>query len=466
MPSKFSVEDFVEASKRRFPGRFDYQKCVYVNANTPLTLVCKLHGDFAVRPSVHLRPNGKGGCQACSGNKKHDKFSFADAAKKIHDRAYDYSKVMYVNAKIPIEIVCSKHGSFFQEPSSHLSGAGCPECWRDRQMLHVAASIKDRKAKFIDAAAKKHSDKYSYQAVWYVNNGTPVEILCPEHGSFFQRPGAHIKGQGCPQCGNAQRGEKRRLNTQLFIEKAIEVHGEHYDYSSVDYVTSDDDVIIICPEHGAFSQNPSNHLQGAGCKKCALIASGAEKTAKRSGNLINGFREVHGNRYDYSATKYINSQTKITVICPSHGAFSVTPANHMFGHGCPDCARENRPDYIDKRVRSDSEYANRPGFLYLVSALHVPSKKLIYKIGITSREKPESRFKYSRYVNFKIDILQTLEGRMRHIWEIENEIKQLIRSSTTKIDPFTSDYWHWTESFDDVDLLARVNLVFDSRRLS
>lgn len=48
-------------------------------------------------------------------------------------------------------------------------------------------------------------------------------------------------------------------------------------------------------------------------------------------------KEIHGNKYDYSKTKYINSSTKVTIICPEHGEFEQTPNNHRFGNGCPVC---------------------------------------------------------------------------------------------------------------------------------
>lgn len=61
------------------------------------------------------------------------------------------------------------------------------------------------------------------------------------------------------------------MTTQEFIEKAILVHGNEYDYSRTEYVVSRKKVIIICPEHGEFLQLPTSHLQGNGCPKCARI---------------------------------------------------------------------------------------------------------------------------------------------------------------------------------------------------
>ena len=63
---------------------------------------------------------------------------------------------------------------------------------------------------------------------------------------------------------------KTRYTTEIFIEKAIEVHGNKYDYSKVNYRGSKEKICIICPKHGEFWQYPSKHLLGDGCAKCGF----------------------------------------------------------------------------------------------------------------------------------------------------------------------------------------------------
>jgi len=64
--------------------------------------------------------------------------------------------------------------------------------------------------------------------------------------------------------------EEKNLNTEEFIEKAKEVHGDRYDYSKVNYKNAKEKVIILCKKHGEFLQNSHNHLCGNGCPKCNL----------------------------------------------------------------------------------------------------------------------------------------------------------------------------------------------------
>lgn len=189
---------------------------------------------------------------------------------------------------------------------------------------------KKTKEDFIENAKKIHCGKYNYSKVDYVNTKTKVCIICPSHGEFWQTPYTHLKGCKCPICsGNL-------MNTNIFIEKAKEIHGCKYDYSKVEYVNSQTKVCIICPEHGEFWQNTSSHLNGHGCPKCKN-----EKTSKRCNKGTEQFiidaKKIHGDKYDYSKVDYVNSQTKICIICPEHGEFWQAPDIHLRGSGCQEC---------------------------------------------------------------------------------------------------------------------------------
>ena len=62
---------------------------------------------------------------------------------------------------------------------------------------------------------------------------------------------------------------KDSLDTQSLIIKFVKIHGDNFDYSKVIYEGLTSKVIIICPEHGEFLQQPRLHLRGSnGCKIC------------------------------------------------------------------------------------------------------------------------------------------------------------------------------------------------------
>lgn len=53
--------------------------------------------------------------------------------------------------------------------------------------------------------------------------------------------------------------------------------------------------------------------------------------------FIQKARAVHGDKYDYSKVEYVNSSTKVIIICPIHGQFKQSPHDHLSGYGCPHC---------------------------------------------------------------------------------------------------------------------------------
>ncbi len=119
---------------------------------------------------------------------------------------------------------------------------------------------------FISRSKLIHGDKYDYSQVHYVNKDTKVEIICPEHGSFWQSPNNHMKGKGCPKCKS-----NYKMTRDDFVEKANQIHNNFYDYSDTVFVRTCDIITIRCPEHGLFSQTANSHLQGHGCPECGKV---------------------------------------------------------------------------------------------------------------------------------------------------------------------------------------------------
>ena len=120
--------------------------------------------------------------------------------------------------------------------------------------------------KFIEDAVKIHGDKYDYSEVNYVNNKTKVKIFCKECNKYFyQTPYWHLNSKfGCPDCANKKK-INNKYTTEEFIEKAVKIHGNLYDYSKVEYINSSTPVLIMDTETGdEFYQVPRDHLGGNG----------------------------------------------------------------------------------------------------------------------------------------------------------------------------------------------------------
>ena len=190
---------------------------------------------------------------------------------------------------------------------------------------------------FIKKATEIHGDKYDYSHVDYLNRREKIEIICKEHGSFWQTPANHIYNeQGCPICGLREAHLVRVKPQSKFLEEAEKIHGKVYDYSAVVYKRTYLKVEIKCLLHGLFYQTPDKHLLGQGCPSCRYIKSGNSLT-KSTPEFISESQNIHKDRYDYSQTDYKNCEEKIKIVCRRHGAFWQWPMDHLNGVGCPKC---------------------------------------------------------------------------------------------------------------------------------
>ena len=411
MPKRLTIEEFIKrAIAKHGEGRYDYSQVVYVNGSTPAKFICKVCGhEFEQRPDSHLQGRG---CPKCAIIKTHPLTTFEEFLKKahaVHGDKYDYSQVRWNKVTDKITIVCPEHGPFEQAAINHYwAKQGCPKCG----LKKLGANKRHSLEKFLQLAKEKHGDKYDYSLVTeYKNGSTPVKIICKTCGKTFeQKPKMHIKGHGCtycanntvigteefirraigvwgdkysyekvnyvgnkqkvivtchihgdfpttaydflrghgcPKCGMDSVKEKRRRKPEELLKLANEVHHGKYDYTKARFVNKRERITIICPKHGEFEQSLGNHLNGQGCPKCKTEMQ-SELFRKSVEDFIKAAQAVHGNRYDYSLVKYKNNKTNVTVICPKHGKFKVTPQDHIAGgNGCPICSESK----LERRVR-------------------------------------------------------------------------------------------------------------------
>ena len=287
---------------------------------------------------------------------------FLQRARKVHGDRYNYSKVVYEAAIRDVIIICPEHGEFKQRPTNHYIGHGCHECGGNKPLTLN---------RFIERAKKIHKGLYDYSRVCFKNVESKIEIICPDHGPFFQRLMTHLKGFGCNRCGWGDAAKKRSHSTERFIEDSRRVHGDRYDYSRTEYVNAHIDVLIICPDHGSFTQKPAHHTRDVGCPKCSFESS-ADQRRRTTQDFVIEAKEVHGDKYDYSRVEYKTSHEKVEIGCATHGSFWQSPANHVRGNkaGCPGCAVSG----FDQ---------TKPGLLYYI-AVTAHDGGTLYKIGITN----------------------------------------------------------------------------------
>ena len=198
---------------------------------------------------------------------------------------------------------------------------------------------------FIAKAKAVHGDRYDYSKVKYVNNQTKICIVCKEHGEFWQVPYTHLNGHGCPKC--AYKGDRKRhiYSQEEIIDKIRSLFGERYSFEKVAYKAMKVPIILVCHEkdengieHGEFSMRPVNIFSShQECPKCSK-ENRIRLQRKPIEKFIEEANKVHGGLYEYHKVEYVNTKTKVCIVCKIHGDFWQTPTNHLKGKGCPYCS--------------------------------------------------------------------------------------------------------------------------------
>ena len=227
---KYSLIDWINKFKYIHGDKYDYSLITEENyKDNKIPIICKEHGIFYQTKIDHSLGKGCKKCNATShhGSKKnllnnpiplhnlinkpyHTKITkeiFLERCKEKYGNKFDYSNINYINRLTPIKIICKKHGEFEVTPKQHLHSCGCPRCCKENRAKGRTLS----KETWIEECNKIHGNKYNYSKVNYNNGNDYVEIICPKHGSFFQKASNHRYGHGCPKCLESHLEEEIRI---------------------------------------------------------------------------------------------------------------------------------------------------------------------------------------------------------------------------------------------------------------
>jgi hypothetical protein len=318
---------FIEMAQRVHGDKYDYSKVTYATSHDKVTIICPSHSEFRQSPNKHLSEQGCPECakiRSANLRRKTTEMFIADA-RKVHGDKYDYSKTVYRGDAHVVMVLCPRHGAFQQLATNHLRGKGCSGCKYEAISAAQVFSTED----FITLARNIHGERYDYSRVVYQRSQQKVAIICLTHGQFRQAPNKHLSGRGCPECAKQVRSDKRRLNLDVFIKRAVAVHGDRYDYHDVDYRTAHDKITIICRNHGPFQQEPNSHIAGSGCPKC---------NESKGERIIRRYLELKGIPYrqEHRIPKvgYFDFAAKGPVLIEYHGGQHYHPCS--FGSKKPD----------------------------------------------------------------------------------------------------------------------------------
>ena len=227
--------------------------------------------------------------------KKIDYYAFEEKIKEkfqdnvdlslIDKESFNYSKKQ--------KFICKIHNKeFIKYPKVLLKSKYiCNECQKESQKLHF------------DTLHKKEREHYTKEEV-------KIKLYQKFHGNIY-------------------------INDNDF--NLIKIHDNYF-------VNCSKKVKVNCSKHGEFYSTVRNLLRSKhGCIKCAKefnIEQNILNGINRRSTLINQFKQVHGNQYDYSLVNFNTKLQKIKIICNKHGIFEMYPSMHLRGEGCKYCNQD------------------------------------------------------------------------------------------------------------------------------
>lgn len=297
-----TTEEWVEKANEIHNNKYDYSKTVYTKSKDKVTVICHEidedgveHGEFSVRACNHIYGIG---CPKCGHRYQYNTEEFIKKARKIHGDKYDYSEAEYSTQHTPLTIICPTHGRFRQLPSVHIfQHAGCPKC---------NGGVVFTKEDFIEKAREIHGDRYDYGNVEYKNAREPVEIICKTHGSFYQTPDVHLRGNGCPKCRSSR---LESMIIKLFKKENINYIYEYKLDKGIsqrcDFFLPDYNVVIECQGEQHFIPTSFNqNAQDDNTKLKSFERTRLSDSTKYNECINRGMKVVYFTLTDYFHEKF------------------------------------------------------------------------------------------------------------------------------------------------------------------
>lgn len=304
------------------------------------------------------------------------KLTEQEVIKRINEKfpnKFNFSQWEYQGLQNKVTLICNDCKNIcITTPAILLAKKtkyGCKQCSRNIRKFTPEQVIKTLKQKYGE-------NRFDFSKFQYKDAKSNITLICNICGTEFSinaydilRSDKKAINEPCPKCYRKSLSKPQNQ----FIKELIEKFGNKFDYSKVEYVNAKTKIILICNDCGCeFKVTPDNILRSKiGCPKCAEISRRKAKTYTTE-KFISLSKRIHGDKYDYSKTKYIRSDIPIIIVCPKHGEFSQFPSDHLHGSECPKCKTSRGEIFI-------SDYLKELGILY-ISQYYIPHQD--FKRGI------------------------------------------------------------------------------------
>jgi very-short-patch-repair endonuclease len=370
--SKYKKEEVIEKLESIYGENYEYPDFTFNSLDDEIKLVCKKHGDVVKKIKQHL----KYGCKKCyyevvGSTLRTTIDDFIKRANEKHSFKYDYSNVVIIPKNNQVEIICRKHGSFFQDRKSHLGGNGCPTCSTSRGEILIENFLKENNINYqsqfqfsdcryinplrfdfylhdyniciefdgVQHYAKDASESYYYDETVKIRDeiktnyckNNKIKLIRIKYHSIKNIDSILTK---ILKKENVLSMEKKK---EFFIKKAIELWGYKYDYSRVDYVDYKTPVKIGYKGLW-YSQTPNKHLQG---KKIEC-----QESRMSTDNFIILSKNVWGDRFVYTECEYLGNNFKVKLFDTLKGKWiEQIPKTHLKGFEVTKLTKE---DFFDE----------------------------------------------------------------------------------------------------------------------
>lgn len=236
---KLTTEKFIEKARQVHGDRYEYDKIEYIYNTKPVTITCKVHGDFEQIPNLHLQGRK---CRKCKYDLMADllrlpKNEFIERANEVHMGKYSYEQMNYVSMLDRISITCPIHGVFRQAPVRHLAGSGCYSCNSSRGEANIETILNKNNIRFIREYIIPDV-RPSYRYDFYLPD---LNILIEYHGI------QHFKYVPFFHKNDENEFKRKQLNDVIKkdIAKTMNFGFLEFDYVQLTHMSSEDFELLV-----------------------------------------------------------------------------------------------------------------------------------------------------------------------------------------------------------------------------
>lgn len=338
---------------------------------------------------------------------------------------FDFDSLKFKLSKTTLK--CNKCGVENTKSALRHISCTCKDCYGNM-------SQRSNNEDFIQKVKKLFGkDKFVFDKLKYKNAITKVRLYCTEHKDYINiTPNKLLEGSGCNVCN-----KNIPHTTESFIDICKVNYGDSFTYEKTEYVNNKLHVTVFCKEgNHEWEVSPQTLIKGkTGCGVCS------GKGGRTTEQFITESKKIHGDKYDYSTTKYKNSEEKVVIICPIDGEFLQNPKSHLFGRGCPRCGKYGYQP-------------TKPGYFYVQKLTN--ENKVVYKYGITG-DVDRRVHEQSRNSHFEHEVLVERyfeDGNQPLV--LETFIKKYIVSGVVSTEELPSGF---TETFNEEHLQTVLDIV-------